>query len=127
MALEKSLQTCLSTPQDQSMDIMRALVGVNSLEVHCVADHMILKRDAVAAVHVTRLSRNIKSFAAVVALHQRDHFWRGLGLVHQAAQPQRAVKPECDLGLHIRQLLLEELGLREWPLELMAVKTVLAR
>jgi hypothetical protein len=50
-----------------------------------------------------------------------------LGLVHQPADLQRRLQAQRDLGLHVGQLLLEELRLRQRLVELLAVEPVLAR
>src|SRR5258706_15502661 len=44
----------LRAAQDQGVDVVRALVGVDGLEVHDVADHVVFVGDAVAAGHVAR-------------------------------------------------------------------------
>ncbi len=92
---------------------MRALVGVHGLEVRRMAHHVILDLDAVAAVHVTRHAGDIQRLAAVVALDDRDHFGRKLALVEQPPDPERALQAQRDLGLHVGQLLLEQLRLRQ--------------
>src|SRR5471032_3453164 len=56
--------------EDQRMDVVRALVGVDRLEVHGVADHVILVGDTVAAVHVARDAGDIERLAAIVELDQ---------------------------------------------------------
>ena len=55
---------------------MRALVGVDGLQVHDVPDDVVLVLDAVAAEHVAAGARNVQRFAARVALQQRDHLRR---------------------------------------------------
>jgi hypothetical protein len=108
------------------VDVVRALVGVDRLEVHHVADDVVLVGDAVAAVHVAGDARDVERLAAVVALDQRDHLG-ALALVDQAADAQRALQAERDLGLHVGELLLDELVGGERPAELLAVERVLAR
>jgi len=46
------------------MDVMRALVGVDDLQVHEMTDHAVLVLDAVAAQHVARRPRNVERLAA---------------------------------------------------------------
>ena len=65
---------------------MGALVGVYRLQVHHMADHMVLVADTVATVHVTGLAGDIDGLAAVVAFHQRHHFRRPVAGIHQSAQ-----------------------------------------
>jgi hypothetical protein len=50
------------------MDVVRAFVGIDGLQVHQVADDVELVVDAVAAVHVPRQPRDIECLAAIVAL-----------------------------------------------------------
>ena len=53
------------------------LVGVDGLQVHDVADDVVLVRDAVAAQHVAGVAGDVQRLAARVALDQRDHLRRG--------------------------------------------------
>src|SRR6185503_16223549 len=66
-------------------------------------------------------------FAAVVALDQRDHLGLGLALVLEAADPQAGLEAERDLGLHVGELLLDQLVGGKRPAELLAVEGVVAR
>jgi hypothetical protein len=65
--------------------------------------------DAVAAVHVAGDAGDVERLAAVVALHDRDHLGRHRALVEEAADAQRALQAERDLGLHVGELLLHQL------------------
>src|SRR5690606_10074078 len=58
----------LGAAEDQGVDVVGALVRVDRLEVHDVADHVVLVGDAVAAVHVARGARDVERLAAAVAL-----------------------------------------------------------
>src|SRR6185437_217137 len=82
--------------------------------------------DAVAAVHVARGPRDIERIAAICALDERDHLGRRAALVHEAPDAERSLEAERDPGLHVGELLLEELGLGQRAAELLAVETVLA-
>lgn len=62
--------------EDEGVDVVRALVGVDGLQVHDVPDDVVLVLDAVAAEHVAAGARNVQRFAARVALQQRDHLRR---------------------------------------------------
>src|SRR5437899_7422429 len=53
--------------EDQGVDVVGALIGVDGLEVLGVAHHVIFDLDAIAAVHVARHPRNIQRLAAIVA------------------------------------------------------------
>src|SRR5262245_16521122 len=70
--LEERLQPGLCAPQDQRVHVVRALVGVDGLEVRGVAHDVVLDLDAVAAVHVAGRARNVERLAAVVALDDGD-------------------------------------------------------
>src|SRR5271166_6865450 len=127
MPLEERLQAGLRAPQYEGVDVVRAFVGVDRLQIGEVAHDAVFDLDAVAAMHVARRARDLQRLAAIVALHHRDHFRRRLAFVHQPPEAQSALKPEGDLGLHVGELLLKELGRGERPAELLAVETVLAR
>ena len=58
------------------MDIVRALIGVDRLQIHHVADHVKLVMDAVAAVHVAGEAGDIERLAAIIALQHRDRLGR---------------------------------------------------
>src|SRR5206468_11110420 len=88
---------------------------------------MELVDDAVAAVHVARDTGDVERLAAGVALHDRRDLGRVLALVLEAAQTQASLQPERDLGLHVGELLLDQLVRRERPAELLPVERVLAR
>ena len=107
------------------MDVVGALIGVHRLEVMHVPHHVVLDRDAVAAVQVARDTRDVERLAAIVVLDDRDHLGRHLALVHQAADAQRGLQAERDIGFHVGELLLHELGGGKWPAELLAVKRIL--
>src|SRR3546814_11747985 len=62
--------------EDEGVNVVGALVGVDRLEVHDMAHDLIFRRDAVAAVHVARLSRDIERLADLVALAARDTLGR---------------------------------------------------
>src|SRR5678809_1320346 len=79
-------------PEDQRVDVVRAFVGVDHLEVHHVADHAELVRDAVAAEHVARHARDVQRLAAGVALHDRGDLDGGRALVLHAAEAQAALQ-----------------------------------
>lgn len=63
------------------MDIVRAFVRVDGLEVHDVADDVVLVADAVASEHVPGLPRNVQRLPARVALDERDHLGGGAALI----------------------------------------------
>src|SRR6185437_8067368 len=92
-----------------------------------MTNNVILALDAVAAVHVAREARDLERLAAIVALHERDQLRGGLALIEQPADAQHRLQPESDLGLHIRELPLEELRLRDRTPELHALHSVVAR
>ncbi len=106
---------------------MRAFVGVDRFQVHHVAHHAVFVRDAVAAVHVAGVARDLERLADVVALDDRDHLRREPPFVHQPPDPERRLQPESDLRLHIGELFLEKLGGGQWAAELLAIQPILAR
>ena len=56
------------------MNIVSTFVGVDSLKVHDVANHVKFVRDTICTVHVSSHSGNVQRLATVVPLHQRDIF-----------------------------------------------------
>merc|ERR1711991_334213 len=70
------------TAKDEGVDVVRALVGVDGLEVHDVADDVVFVADAVAAQHVAALPGNVQRLSAVVALHHGDHLRCSLARFH---------------------------------------------
>src|SRR3546814_21047641 len=81
-------------------------------------------RDAVAAVHVAGGAGDVERLAAIVALDQRDRLGGGDVLVEHPADPQRRLEAERDLGLHVGELLLDELRRRQRPAESLAVAQI---
>src|SRR5207248_4268102 len=126
-SLAKSLDPGDRTPEDQRVDVVRAFVGVDHLEVDDVADHAELVRDAVAAEHVARGARDVERLAAGVALHDRGDLDRRGAFVLHAPEAQDTLQAERDLGLHVGELFLDELVRGERPAELLAVEHVLPR
>src|SRR4051794_32498801 len=70
--LEERLNAGLGAAEDQRMNVMRALVGVDRLQVGQHPHYVELVRDAVATVHVARHAGDVERLAAIVALEQRD-------------------------------------------------------
>src|SRR5205085_368535 len=64
--LEKRLDAGLCAAEDQRMDVVRALVGIDGFEVRQHAHYVELVGDAVAAVHVARKPRDVERLAAIV-------------------------------------------------------------
>ena len=64
------------------MYVMGAFVGVDGFQIGGVAHHLKLLGDSIAAMHVTGHARDIQRLAAIVALDQRNHLWRGGPLIH---------------------------------------------
>src|ERR1700745_38878 len=56
----------------QSMDVVRAFVGVDTLEIHEVPDYRIAIRDSNCTEDVTRLARALQRHPHVVSFCQRD-------------------------------------------------------
>src|ERR1700747_3670834 len=93
-ALRKCPDAGDSSAEDQSVDVMGALISVDGLQVQDMPHHVILDLDAVAAVHVARSAGDVERLAAIVALDDRDHFGGHLALVHDPANPQRRLQSE---------------------------------
>src|SRR6266480_6990083 len=67
----KGLDAGLRAAEDQGVDVVRAFVGIDHLQVDDVADDAELVGDAVAAQHIAREARDLQRLAARVALHDR--------------------------------------------------------
>ena len=70
------------------MNIVRAFISVDGLEVYHVAHDLVLFRNSIRSVHVPREARDIESLPAVVTLYEGDHFRSDLALVEQATHAQ---------------------------------------
>ena len=114
-------------PEHQRVDVVRAFIGVDGLEIVHHPHHVEFVGDAVGAVQVARRARDLERLAAIVALEQRDRRRRGFAGFQQPAQPQRALQAERDLGLHVGQFLLHQLIGGERAAELLAVERILPR
>src|SRR5262245_41689184 len=66
----------LRSAEDQRVDVVRAFVGVHYLEIHHVANHAELVGYPVASHHVARHPRDVKGFAAGIALEDGRDFGR---------------------------------------------------
>src|SRR5262249_7355090 len=99
----------LRAPQNQGVDVVGAFIGVDRLEVHYMADHVICVGDAVAAVYVARGAGDVERLAAIVALQDRDHLRVVAAHVFEPPEPQAGMQTESDLGLHVDELFLDQL------------------
>ena len=106
---------------------MRALVSVDRFQVHHVADHLIFRRDPIAAMHVARGACYVERLADIVAFDDRDHIGREPAFIHQAAHPKRGLQTQRNIGEHVSELLLVELSACQRPPKLLAVETILPR
>src|SRR5256885_8802399 len=113
----KGLDAGLRAAEDQGVDVVRAFVGIDHLQFDDVADDAELVGDAVAAEHIAGDARNVERLAARVALHDRGDLDRGAALVLHAPEAQAALQAEGDLGLHVGELLLDQLVRGERPAE----------
>src|SRR5207302_4007130 len=123
----EGLDAGLRAPEDERVDIVRAFVGIDHLQVDDVADDAELVGDAVAAQHIAREARDLERLATRVALHDRGDLGRGAAFVLHAPEAQAALQAEGDLGLHVCELLLDQLVRRQRPAELLALEDVLPR
>ena len=109
------------------MDVVRALVGVHHLEV----DQVAATPNSSTMPLPPSMSRAMRAMSS--ALPQELRFM--IEVISTAAvpssfmrpEPQAALQAERDLGLHVGQLLLDQLVGGERPAELLAVEHVLAR
>src|SRR6516162_11774762 len=87
---------------------------------------MVLVRNAVTAVHVARGAGDFERLAAIVALEDRDHLWGVAARIFESPEPEAGVQPEGDLGLHVDELLLDQLIGGERAAELPAIQRIVA-
>ena len=110
-----------SPADDESVDVVGALVSIDSLQVHDMPDHVVFVRDPVPAEHVPALPGNVQGLAAVVPLQDGDHLRDHLSVVLESAQMQAGVQAKRDLREGVRHLLLDQLVGRQRPAELLPV------
>ena len=107
------------------MNVVGALISVDSLKVAHMSDDVVLVNDAVATEHITGISGDLKSLSTVIALDHRDHLGGESSLlVFQARHAGDSMKTQSDLSAHISHLFLHQLGLSEGLAELLAVHSV---
>mmetsp|Transcript_55833 Transcript_55833/g.147605 ORF Transcript_55833/g.147605 Transcript_55833/m.147605 type:complete len:211 (+) Transcript_55833:209-841(+) len=96
-------------PENQRVDVVGALVGVDCLEIAGVPHDVALVGHAVAAQHVAGLSRDVEGLAARVALHHGDELGGAPVLLHQPAHAEDGLITQANLSGHIGELALHEL------------------
>ena len=106
---------------------MRTLVCINRLQIYHVPHHLEFATDAIATMHIPSMSRDFQCLAAIVPFDDANHLRGGIRRVHQTTNLKRGLQAECNFRLHVGQFLLEQLRLCQRLVELLAVKTVLAR
>lgn len=119
-------KTSDGTSEDQCVDIMGTLVGVDSLQVHDVADDVVFVADTVASEHVTGVAGDIQGLAARVALDHGDHLGGDLALILQTANLQAGLETQGNLSVGIGHLLLHQLEAGQGDTELLAVQGVVS-
>src|SRR5438309_2611326 len=93
----EGLDPGLRAAEDQRVDVVRAFVGVDDLEVDDVADDAEFVGDAVAAEHVARGAGDVERLSTRISLQNGRNLRRGASLVLHAAEPQAALQAERDL------------------------------
>ena len=66
--LAESLNSGDGSAEDESVNVVRAFVGVDSLEVHDMPNDVVLVGDPVPAQHVAARPGNVQRLSAVVSL-----------------------------------------------------------
>ena len=66
----KSLKTCLRTPEDQCMYVVRTFVGVYRLKINHVSHDMIFLGDPITAMHIARCTSDDKCFTTIIAFDE---------------------------------------------------------
>src|SRR5262245_5556801 len=110
---------------DQRVDVVRALVRVDRLQIHHVPDDRVLVHDAGRAQDVARQSGAVERHLHVVHLRHRHLLRAQLAGVLEAAELQAQELGLGDLGNHPDELLLHELERPDRLAELDALLGVL--
>ena len=114
-------------PQDQRVNVVRALVGVHGLQVAHVPEDVVLVRYAVPPEHVPRGPRDLERPPAAVPLDQRHHARMGIPGLHEPSHLQASQPAEGYVRYHVGELLLHELVGPQGRAELPASRDVLPR
>ncbi len=112
--------------QDQRVDVVGPLVGVDRLHVGHVAHRGVFIGDSVASKHLAGDPRLIASHLDVVAFGHRDLLRAQLAAFLQLREPMGKQLARRDLRGHLRELALLELEAPDGFVELLAVGRVLA-
>ena len=107
------------------MHVMRLRICVDRFKFGRMAHNLDSLSNAIAPMHVSANPGDIQSFAAIVAFHQANELWAGRAVVHHLTQSEGRLQTQRNFGLHIGQLFLEQLGLRQRLVELLSVQTLL--
>ena len=112
-------------PDDQGVDVVGALVGVDGFQVQHVSDHRVLVDDPGGAENVARHPRGVERHLHVVHLRHRDLLGPHPPRVLEPSELQAQELGLGDLGDHPHELLLHELERRDGLAELDALLRVL--
>src|SRR5204863_9897563 len=96
-------------PDDQSMDVVSALVRINTLEIRHVPHRRVLGQNPIGAKEAPGLARDIRRRAHVVALGKRDLLRTERPRVLQSAKVKGEELSLHELRQHLRQSLLLDL------------------
>merc|ERR1719429_433409 len=88
---------------------MSSLIRVDSLQVHNMADNVVLVTDSVSSQHIATISSNGQSLATVIPLQNTNHLWDKLTLLLESAKLKTRVETQTDLCHCISELLLDQL------------------
>src|SRR4051812_17649030 len=95
--------------EHELVDVVRAFVRGDALEIAHVPEALVLIENADAAEEVASLPRDIERDRDIVHLGHGDLLMRGAARVLQLGEPDNQQLSLGDLGEHPRQLLLYEL------------------
>jgi hypothetical protein len=83
------------------MNILSAFICVNGLEIDGMSQHMVILRNAITAMHITRLSGNRQCFHTRITFDHRDHLDCQFALLLQSRHLQYCLKTQRNIYLHI--------------------------
>src|SRR6478609_1307966 len=109
---------------DEGLDGLGALVGVDGLNVRHVSDDVVVEQDSVAAQQIPGLGDHLTGAAGVVHLGDRGDGVGQCTLVLQPAQLPADQLHGADLGEHLHQPVLHDLEGDQGLAELLALLAV---
>jgi hypothetical protein len=113
--------------QNQSVNIMCALISVHGLQISQMPNNVVLVDDTIASEHVSCIASNGQSLATVVPFHNRDHLGGKLTSILELGDAMDALQAKSNFSQHVCHLELDKLHLGKGLTELLALECVFTR